>query len=267
MRNLDISYCGKIVKDNDPDRFLLSMLMSAECREGLWALFAFNYEISKTREVVSEMQLGFLRLQWWREEIGKIYEGSGALKHEILTPLAIAIRLYDLPREHFDALLYAREFDLDDVLPSNLEGLMNYADFTSTPLIKLAVQIIGDDPEIEPVQVIAIGYALSGILRSVPFHARQRRCLLPEDLLKEAGIGLSNHLYEFKSVDRLSEVVKIIFGEIIIDARPQSKFLNGLQGLTRIYAGRIRRVKYDVFHPRMTIEPPFKVLRVLCSVM
>ena len=179
-----LSYCGQIVRDYDPDRFLLSMFAPATVREDLWALFAFNHEIAKTREVVTETQLGLIRLQWWREAIAALYGEQterGVPEHEVVRPLAEAIKRHNLPREHFDKLIYAREFDLEDVLPGNLEGLLNYADFTTTPLMKLAVQICGDDPEMELVQPVAVNYALMGILRAVPTHARQRRCYLPED--------------------------------------------------------------------------------------
>ena len=54
---MTISYCGETVRKHDPDRFLLSMFAPPESREALWALYAFNHEIAKTREVVTETQV------------------------------------------------------------------------------------------------------------------------------------------------------------------------------------------------------------------
>ena len=71
-----LSYCGQVVRDQDRDRFLLSLFAPADRREALWALFAFNHEIAKTREVVTEMQLGLIRLQWWREQVTNIFKIS-----------------------------------------------------------------------------------------------------------------------------------------------------------------------------------------------
>src|SRR5688572_600358 len=136
-----LSYCGQHVRGNDPDRFLLSMFAPPERREALWALFAFNHEIAKTREVVSETQLGLIRLQWWRDAITKIYEGGDVPEHEILKVLAPAILEHNLSRDHFNTLVYAREFDLENVCPANMDGLLSYADFTSTPLMNLALKI------------------------------------------------------------------------------------------------------------------------------
>lgn len=255
--NNKLSYCGQVVKAQDRDRFLLSLFAPAAVREDLWALFAFNHEIAKTREVVSEMQLGLIRLQWWREAIGKIYEGGAVPEHEVLKALAAAIQKHDLPRENFETLIYAREFDLENVLPSTIEGTLHYADFTSTPLMKLAVQVMGDDPEAEPVQPVAVNYALAGILRAVPFHAAQGRCYLPEDLMKQHDIRLSM-MFDLKSPEKLSEIVQAVVEQIVPEIAPQNILLQAAQNLACLHARRIKRLQCDVFSPQLQISPVFR---------
>src|SRR3546814_19441352 len=56
-------------------------------REHLFALYAFNHEVAKTAEVVSEPMIGRIRLQWWRECLDGIYDGA-ARQHEVVQPLA-----------------------------------------------------------------------------------------------------------------------------------------------------------------------------------
>lgn len=261
-----LPYCGQVVKTQDPDRFLLSMFASAERREALWALFAFNAEIAKTRAVVSETQLGLIRLQWWREAIAKIYDSGVVLEHEVIKPLAAAIQKHDLPRDVFETLIYAREFDLEDVLPGNIEGLLNYADFTSTPLLTLALKILGENGDAEPVRPIAVNYALAGILRAVPHFARERRCLLPEDLLKAHGQSV-NKLYEFKPAEGLPKVIEAVWAQKIEGIRTESQFLRAANGLALIYFRQIKGLKFDVFHPRWAQPPALKALRLLLSTM
>ncbi len=260
MGKTALSYCGELVKTQDPDRFLLSMFAPADRREGLWALFAFNHEVAKTREVVSETQLGLIRLQWWRDAIEGIYEREEVLEHEVLEALAKAIAVYDLPRELFDTLIYAREFDLEDVLPGNVEGLVNYADFTTTPLMKLALQIVGDG-EGDPVQPVSVNYALAGILRSVPFYAGQRRCFLPEDLMKKHGQSV-NKLYEMKPADGLPYVVKDIVEQALDGVKCESRFLRANNKLAGMYLKQLKNCRYDVFHPKAALSPAFKALRL-----
>lgn len=262
---LKLSYCGQVVRDYDPDRFLLSMFAPPRAREDLWALFAFNHEIAKTREVVSETQLGLIRLQWWRDAIAAVYEGGAVPEHEIMTALADVIQRHDLPRDQFDMLIYAREFDLEDVLPSGLEGTLHYADFTSTPLMKLALKICGEDEAVEPVQVVAVNYALAGLLRAVAAHARQRRCYLPQDLMDKHGVFL-NQLYDLKPQAGLADVVKIVADEIVTDVKPQSRFLKASQALSEIYLRKIKGLGCDALHPKAQLPPAFKALRLLMAV-
>ncbi len=234
-----------MVRERDPDRFLISMLMPSEVREALWALFAFNHEIAKTREVVSDTTLGHIRLQWWREAVGAVYEGGAVPEHEVVGPLAEVTRKYNLPRGAFEDLIYAREFDLEGVAPAHLEGFLIYADHTSTPLMKLAMTICGDDPEAEPVQPVAINYALAGILRAAAIHRAQGRSFLPEGRGTPEGIKA------------------VIEGGIAEGLGPQSRFLRLSDCMAQTYLRRIKVLKYDVFSPKMAVPPPFLALRML----
>lgn len=257
-----LSYVGQIVKDNDRDRFLLSLFAPTDRREDLWALFAFNYEIAKTREVVTEPQIGQARLQWWREKITAIYEQNEAQEHEVLKDLARAIVTHNLPREHFETLIDAREFDLADTMPSNMDGLLSYADYTSAPLMNLAVRISGGDPEYEPAQPVAVNYALMGILRAAAFHARQRRCYMPEDLMKKHGVT-TPRLYDFlEPGEGLRAVAAQVSAQFVPNIRPRNEFLRAAQTLAGVYRGQIRRARYDLFSPRLSRPPAFKELRV-----
>src|SRR5690348_8145231 len=120
---VSISPLAETLRRDDRDRFLAALFAPADRRDAVIALYAFNYEIAKTREVVSEALLGRIRLQWWREAIEEAYGGVGVRAHEVMTPLAAAIREYRLGREHFDAMVDAREFDLADDPPATIAGL------------------------------------------------------------------------------------------------------------------------------------------------
>lgn len=209
-----LGYCGDLVRRYDPDRFLLSLFAPADARADLWALYSFNHEIAKTREVVTETQLGLIRLQWWRDAIAAIYEGGQMPEHQIIQPLAAAIKRYNLPRDLFDHLIYAREFDLEDRLPTNLEGLVKYADFTSTPLLNLSL-LCHPSASLQDnsIDKIATAYALVGLLRAVPAHARQRRCYMPEDLLQAQGITAYD-LYDGQGFDKLQPVFDTVIAKI-----------------------------------------------------
>ena len=255
------SYCGDYLRAHDPDRFLISMFVPAEKREGIWALFAFNHEIAKTRDVVSEATLGHIRLQWWRDAIKDIYEKGYVPEHEVLKPLSEAIEQHNLPKEYFDKLLYAREFDLEDVQPANLEGLMNYADFTTQPLLQLAVQICGDDPDQEVIQPVAINYAMAGIIRATAHNARHGFYLLPEDLMHKHQVTKES-VFEESGQAGLKSLIEEMVTQKLARTNPNNVILKSSEALSDIYFKQIRALGYDVMSPSISQEPNFKVLRL-----
>lgn len=258
-----LSYCGEMVRKYDPDRFLLTLFVPAERREALWALYAFNHEIAKTREVVTETQLGLIRLQWWRDAIAGIYGQEQVPEHQVLIPLAEAIREHRLPRESFDNLVYAREFDLEDRLPASLEGMEKYAEFTSAPLLSLAMAVLGGKPPEDEVQKAAAVYAMTGLLRAVPAHLRQRRCYLPEDLIQAQGMTVYD-LYDGTGIEKLKPVVKTVverIGGVVPDLR-ESGFSRLHVNLADMYLGQIESAGYDVFSARLNAPPFLRELRL-----
>ena len=265
MSNENLSYCGNVVRKYDPDRFLISLFAPAERREALWALFAFNYEVSKTRAVVSDAALGRIRVQWWREEVEKIFgiEGnySSIPDHEVLGPLAEAIRDYNLSFDLFDDLFTAWSFDLEDGQPETLNALLFYSGRMEEPLLSLALRIMGGEEALEPVSPIAVNYALAVILRRVPLDARQERCLLPEDLMNLHGVSLGA-LYCLEPEDGFDELVGCVVDEFVTDICTHNALLNAVQHLSMIYAAQIRRRRFKLFSPKMATPPAFKELRL-----
>ncbi len=261
----DLSYCGETVRQHDPDRFLLSVFAQGDVREDLLALFAFNYEIAKTREVVTETQLGLIRLQWWRDALAGIFERDSVLKHQVLEPLAAAIKRHDLPRELFDNLIFAREFDLEDRMPGTLEGMINYADYTATPLLSLALKILSETVTAENIRAIATGYALAGLVRAIPSHLRQRRCYLPENLVQRQQMTIYD-LYDGTAIEKLPPVIEtvVLEAEKILSqtATLQSAFLKRQHKLARLYLGQIKSAGYNVLSPKLSVPPFMRELRV-----
>ena len=62
-------YCEQLVREADKDRFLATLFAPAAQRPALFALYAFNAEIARVRDVAREPMPGEIRLQWWREVV------------------------------------------------------------------------------------------------------------------------------------------------------------------------------------------------------
>ncbi len=267
-----LSYCGDLTRRHDPDRFLLALLMPPETREALFALFAFNYEIAKTREVVSDTTLGLIRLQWWRDALGEAFNGAPPGENEILPALAEAIEERALPKQDFEQLIYAREFDLEDMLPETLGGLEKYADFTNTGLNRLALRIIGQSEPEDNLAALSAAYGMTGLLRALPGHARQHRCYLPADLLAARDIDpaslQSPAMQNPVSPDILRPVIRDVAHHaraLLTRTKPQSRYGRKMRQMTTLYLRQIEKNDYNPYSGRMQLPPPFFHIRIVMA--
>ena len=197
------------LRRHDRDRYLTTLFAPADRRGALIALYAFNFEVAKTREIVREPLLGRIRLQWWREAIDEIYRGATPRHHEVVEALAAAIRAHDLTRYHFDRLIDARESDLADEPPAALAALETSAEDSAARLVRLALEILDahDAAAEAAARHVGIAWVLIGTIRALPMQARLRRVSLPADLIAETGLDVARFL-ELKSSPALSRIVE-----------------------------------------------------------
>ena len=204
------AYCRAEVRRFDPDRYFSSLFAGEQGSRSLLALYAFNLEIAKTRETVSEVMLGQIRLQWWREALDGIYEGRPR-NHAVVTALAHTIESHGLERVRFHRIIDGREFDLEDRQPHTIAELIEYTRDTSGELTCLALSCLGAVGEEASVagRDAGIAWALTGLLLAIPFHASQERCFLPTSLAEEHHVS-PNALYRGKPPEGLNKIVAAI---------------------------------------------------------
>lgn len=261
-----MSYCGQLVYRHDYDRFLLSLFLPASCREDVWAVLAYNHEIAKTREVVSDATLGLIRLQWWRDAVKAIYEGGAVPDHEVVKPLEAAIKRHNIPRALLDNLAYAREFDLEDVRPASIEGLFKYAEFTTLPLCEVITIVCGGAWDEDAARDVAVHFTVMGLLRATHHLARQNRFYLPEDVMIRHGLDLAM-VFEAAGAAGLKAVVAELCAALPAVPRCRdNKYLRGMRVLGKIYLGHVKALDYNAMHPAMTDDPAFKVARLYWGV-
>lgn len=267
-----LTACGRIAREHDRDRFVISLFAPADRRASIWALLAFNHEVARTREAVSEPMLGQIRLQWWREALDGAYAGTPR-RHEVVEPLAAAIAAHALDRAAFDRLLEAREadFDPDQAGFADCAALLAYAQATGGGLQRLIAQALGahDEASQEAAAAVGTAWALIGLLRALPFLARRNRWALPDDLLAQAGLSRAD-LARRQPPDAVAEPVVAVCAlarERLAAARarrcqiaPAARPALLLAALADSHLARLRKSGHRPFDPRVQAGPPLRHL-------
>jgi phytoene synthase len=183
----DFDYCETLVREADKDRFVATLFAPAPRRRALYALYAFNVELARVRELAREPMPGEIRLQWWRDVLGGQRTGEAG---PVASALAATVIRYRLPVALLGEMIEARSFDLYDDPMGSLVELDAYAEKTSSALIALAAQILNEGRESgldDAARHAGIAYAIAGLLTAFPPHAARRQLYVPLDVMQRHG--------------------------------------------------------------------------------
>lgn len=204
-----LDYCRSELRRHDRERYLTTLFAPAEQRPALLALYAFNLEIARTRETVSEPMLGQIRLQWWREALGEVYAGTPR-RHQVVELMAVTLPQSGISEESLLRLVDARARDLDPAPFATMQELNDYVEGTAAGPLLLALDILGvpaGDSARQAAVDAGLAYGLAGLLRAVPYHAARSRLFLPQDLLHAAGLR-ADQIRPERAAPGLADVVR-----------------------------------------------------------
>jgi phytoene synthase len=185
----DYAYCETMLRRDDADRWLASFFIPQPLRQHVFAIYAFNLEIARVREIVSEPLLGEIRYQWWRDALGTP-DAPDVAANPVAAALLDTVERFDLPRDQLLQLIDARVFDLYDDPMAGITAFEAYAASTTSNLFRLIRQIADEDDIGGGLGVAehgGIAYAITGLLRALPWHSARGQLYVPRELLENVG--------------------------------------------------------------------------------
>jgi 15-cis-phytoene synthase len=216
MTNADkdaAAFCADLVRSHDFVRYASTLFVPAAERRALLALYAFNVEIARIRDQVSQPLPGEVRMQWWTDLLTGAGHG-GVEGNPVAFELQLAIRAYGLPAEPMLRLIEEHQFDLyNDPMPT-LAALEGYVHETASALFALAARILAlPSAEIEHLARHA-GFAegFVQVIASLPRDAARRQLFLPLQFLQSQGSGMEE-VFSGKQTPKLRAAVDRLLGE------------------------------------------------------
>ncbi|MFC3693672.1 phytoene/squalene synthase family protein [Chenggangzhangella methanolivorans] len=180
---------ASLVREVDFGRYAATLFAPAPVRSHLFALYAFDIEISRVRDLVREPMPGELRLQWWRDALENP-ERADVLSHPIARALHAAIVFGRLPTEALLAIVDARGDDLYDDPVASLDELEGRLGTTHGAVLRLASLIVAEGRD--PGGAAACGLAgvaqgIASVLGGLPKLAARGQALIPAYLMAQTG--------------------------------------------------------------------------------
>ena len=206
-------FCAELVRTHDFARYASTLFVPAEQRRALLAIYAFNVEISRVREQVSQPLPGEMRLQWWTDMLAG--EGHGGVEgNPVAAELKLAIRNRHLPVERLARLIDEHQFDLyNDPMPT-MAALEGYINDTSSALFSLGACIAGwQSDEIEHLARHAgLAQGMAQVMAALPLDVSRRQLFVPLQLLESHGSGMEE-VFAGKETPKLRAVLNQLIGE------------------------------------------------------
>ncbi|MFD1701393.1 phytoene/squalene synthase family protein [Methylopila henanensis] len=185
---------ASLVRSADFDRYAAALFAPAEARPHLLALYAFDAELARVRDLVSEPMPGELRLQWWRDALADP-ERADAASHPIMRALEAAIRYGGLPRPALEGLIDAHNDGLYDDPVASVEEMEARFGATRSAVLRLATILLAKGRE--PGGADAAGYGgvalgVSRLIADIRLRPERLRGMVPADRMAARGVSLAD---------------------------------------------------------------------------
>jgi 15-cis-phytoene synthase len=254
------AFCADLVRGHDFARYASTLFVSPDGRRALLALYAFNVEIVRVRDQITQPLPGEVRLKWWSEVLAG--EGDGGVEgNPVVSELLLAIRHFRLPTEPLTRLIFEHQFDLyNDPMPT-LAALEGYVADTSSTLFALAARIAAAaSAEIDhAARHAGLAQGFAQVIAALPRDAARRQLFVPVQLLAKQGIGVEA-IFAAKETPPVRAALDQLIGEarlhldtalsLLADIAPQARAMFLPLAVVRRDLGRMSRADSDPFVPR-----------------
>ncbi|KAF8754957.1 Squalene/phytoene synthase [Rhizoctonia solani] len=259
------AYCRELVRKHDYESYLCSYFYPRAAQPGYFALRAFNVELAMIRESVSRPIIGKMRMQFWRDAIKSIGDDR-PMKHPIAIALHEASQNAKLSPYYLKRMVDAREEDLDRESHTTLEGVTQYAESTSSTLLYLLLGLLHQnhsDTLAHAASHIGVASSLATLLRALPFHAANRRMIIPVEITAKHGVrheevfrtgggaqGIDDAVFEFATVANDHILTgRDAFKDSGVPSQAMPVFLSAVPVAS--FLSRLEQVNFDAFAPQL----------------
>ncbi|WP_426442982.1 phytoene/squalene synthase family protein [Bradyrhizobium genosp. P] len=207
------AFCADLVRTHDFVRYASTLFMPGPERRALLSIYAFNVEISRVHEQVSQPLPGELRLQWWTDMLAGAGHG-GVEGNPVAAELLQSIRKHRLPVEALSRVIEEHQFDLyNDPMPS-MAALEGYLTDTDAALFSLAARVVvRPSEEIEHLARHAgLAQGMMRVIATLGRDASRQQLFLPLQLLQQHGSS-TEEVFAGKQTPNIRAAVDQLMGE------------------------------------------------------
>lgn len=192
-------YCQQKAAASGSSFYYSFLFLPSDKRQAITALYAFCREVDDIADECQEAQTALIKLNWWRDEIARLYQHQP--QHPVSQALLPAIQTYGLVQEHFYEILDGMQMDLQQQRYQNFAQLQLYCYRVASVVGLLSAQIFGYQHRktLKYAHDLGMAFQLTNIIRDVGEDARRGRIYLPLDELRQFQVSETDILHGHQS--------------------------------------------------------------------
>ncbi len=200
-------YCQEKAAKSGSSFYYSFLFLPPPQKQAIIALYAFCREVDDVVDECEDPNLARIKLNWWREEIGNLFEGRP--QHPVTKALATSLERFDLPREHFLEIIDGMEMDLDQFTYPDFKSLSLYCYRVASVVGLMAAEIFGYENRqtLKYAHNLGMAFQLTNIIRDVAEDSLRGRIYLPADEMARFGVEVDDIL-QLKMSDNVRELMK-----------------------------------------------------------
>ncbi len=177
-------YCQDKAAASGSSFYYSFRFLPLEKRQAITAFYAFCREVDDVVDECSDTQLAARKLDWWREEVNALYQGTP--HHPVTQALAPAIKRYEIPAEALQEIITGMEMDLTEMRYADFASLEVYCHRVAGVVGEVSARIFGysRSDTLRYAALLGRAFQLTNIIRDVGEDARRNRIYLPMNELE-----------------------------------------------------------------------------------
>jgi phytoene synthase len=184
-------HCRGIARSQARNFYYGFIFLPGPRRSGIYAAYAFARRCDDSVDGDESLTEKLAALEHRRAELDACYRATEPDDDPVLVALADAVRRFEIPRHHFDALVDGVETDLTVRRYPTFEALKGYCDRVAGAVGLVSLHVFGFSDPAAPRHAGDLGVALQlvNIMRDVAEDAGRGRIYLPGDEMAAHGVS------------------------------------------------------------------------------
>ncbi len=262
-------YCREKAAASGSSFYYSFRVLKPATRDAITAFYALCRELDDVVDECSDANVARLKLAWWRDEIGNLYQGTP--RHPVTQALHESLTFRVISREWLEEIVDGMEMDLDQHRYPDYKTLLLYCHRAAGVVGQSAAAIFGyrNHETLKYAHELGLAFQLTNIIRDVGEDATRGRIYLPQDELEQfnvtpAEILHRQHSERFQALmqfqyERAVQAYERALAWLPNEDRKSQRAGLAMAAIYRALLEEIRRDNFHVLDQKISLPPVRKL--------